>query len=83
MVGVRIKLKSSNIVEISLYFPTGKDIFGKDGKYQSVMQKIELPIVEHAECQSYLRKTRLGLKYKLDESFICAGGEAGRDTVIL
>merc|ERR1711992_278897 len=32
------------------------------------------------ECQDKLRSTRLGQKYKLHDSFICAGGVNGKDT---
>lgn len=58
----------------------GKDQFGQAGKYQHVLKKVELPVVPRDLCQSGLRKTRLGGAFKLHESFICAGGEAGRDT---
>lgn len=58
----------------------GKDVFGKEGKYQVILKKIDLPIVDRARCQEDLRKTRLGNYFELHESFICAGGEAGKDT---
>ncbi|XP_046450409.1 phenoloxidase-activating factor 2-like [Daphnia pulex] len=58
----------------------GKDQFGQAGKYQHVLKKIELPLVPHATCQNSLRKTRLGQAFRLHESFVCAGGEPGRDT---
>jgi len=58
----------------------GKDVFGKEGKYQVILKKIELPIVDRDTCQEQLRKTRLGVNFELDKSFVCAGGEAGKDT---
>ncbi|XP_054009337.1 phenoloxidase-activating factor 2-like isoform X2 [Hylaeus anthracinus] len=58
----------------------GKDIFGKEGHYQVILKKVELPIVPRNTCEGSLRKTRLGKYFKLHESFICAGGEAGKDT---
>ncbi|XP_066150574.1 phenoloxidase-activating factor 2-like [Euwallacea fornicatus] len=58
----------------------GKDIFGKEGKYQVILKKIELPKVNFDECQQALRRTRLGASFKLHESFMCAGGEQGKDT---
>ncbi|XP_022909534.2 phenoloxidase-activating factor 2-like [Onthophagus taurus] len=58
----------------------GKDVFGKEGKYQVILKKIELPIVERNKCETSLRTTRLGAFFKLHNSFICAGGEAGKDT---
>uniref|UniRef100_A0A1S4H7K7 Uncharacterized protein n=1 Tax=Anopheles gambiae TaxID=7165 RepID=A0A1S4H7K7_ANOGA len=58
----------------------GKDVFGKQGTYQVILKKIELPIMPNEECQKALRTTRLGRRFKLHSSFICAGGEKGRDT---
>jgi len=53
----------------------GKDTFGKEGKYQVILKKIDLPVVPFIPCQDNLRKTRLGKRFNLHESFICAGGE--------
>lgn len=58
----------------------GKDVFGKEGKYQVILKKIELPVVPFAPCQNKLRETRLGKRFILHNSFICAGGEPGKDT---
>ncbi|XP_053690191.1 phenoloxidase-activating factor 2-like [Sabethes cyaneus] len=58
----------------------GKDVFGKSGTYQVILKKIDLPIVPSGQCQASLRTTRLGSKFLLHESFICAGGEQGKDT---
>lgn len=58
----------------------GKDKFGKDGLYQVILKRVELPIVPRDECQIKLRETRLGRHFILDESFLCAGGESGKDT---
>jgi hypothetical protein len=58
----------------------GKDIFGKEGKYSVILKKVELPIVPFHVCQEELRKTRLGRYFNLHDSFICAGGEADKDT---
>lgn len=58
----------------------GKDNFGQQGKYQVILKKIELPAVPRDTCQNYLRNTRLGKRFVLHESFICAGGEKGKDT---
>lgn len=41
---------------------------------------MDLPIVPRDQCQELLRTTRLGRKFKLHESFLCAGGVAGADT---
>lgn len=58
----------------------GKDRFGKEGRYQVILKKIELPVVKHDKCQTALRKTRLGRYFQLHSSFMCAGGEPGKDT---
>lgn len=58
----------------------GKDVFGKDGKYQVILKKIDLPIVSRGPCQEKLRQTRLGKYFELHKSFICAGGEPEKDT---
>ncbi|XP_063222438.1 phenoloxidase-activating factor 2 [Bacillus rossius redtenbacheri] len=58
----------------------GKDVFGKEGRYQVILKKVELPVVPIDKCVESLRKTRLGPYFKLHESFICAGGEVGKDT---
>ena len=58
----------------------GKDIFGKKGHYQVILKKVDLLVVPRDTCQESLRKTRLGKYFKLHESFICAGGEIGKDT---
>lgn len=58
----------------------GKDKFGKEGRYQVLLKKIELPVVRHDDCQAALRKTRLGKYFQLHHTFMCAGGEPGKDT---
>lgn len=58
----------------------GKDVFGKAGKYSVIMKKVDLPVVDSSACQRTLQSTRLGPRFRLDSSFICAGGEPGRDT---
>lgn len=51
------------------------------GQYEvSILKKVELPIVPTDKCVNALRGTRLGPKFILHGSFICAGGEEGRDT---
>jgi plasma kallikrein len=57
----------------------GKDVFGKEGKYQAILKKIDLPVVPFLTCQANLRTTRLGKRFQLNPSFLCAGGEPGKD----
>lgn len=56
----------------------GKDVFGKEGRYQVILKKIDVPMIPRAICQAQLRDTRLGKWFKLHESFLCAGGERGK-----
>lgn len=58
----------------------GKDVFGKEGKYQVILKKVELPIIPRTPCIEALRRTRLGNHFQLHASFLCAGGEKGKDT---
>lgn len=58
----------------------GKSVFGQVGRYSVIMKRIPLPIVDFNTCQNELRKTRLSQKFKLHNTFVCAGGEEGVDT---
>ncbi|KAG6440480.1 hypothetical protein O3G_MSEX001273 [Manduca sexta] len=59
----------------------GKDMFGISGQYQQILKKVEVPIVAPDVCQNQLRSARLGPTYVLDTtSFVCAGGEANKDS---
>ncbi|KAF2904965.1 hypothetical protein ILUMI_01208 [Ignelater luminosus] len=74
--------EQGSVIENTRCFASGwgKDVFGQKGKYQVILKKIDLPIVPRDTCQEQLRGTRLGKHFKLHTSFICAGGEAGKDT---
>merc|ERR1712014_536933 len=74
--------QADEIFEESTCFATGwgKDRFGSAGQYQVVLKEIDLPVVSNLECQDRLQSTRLGRKFKLHDSFICAGGVNGKDT---
>lgn len=52
----------------------------RERHFLSIMKRIELPVVEHKQCQTQLRKTRVGIHFQLHESFVCAGGEKDVDT---
>jgi len=58
----------------------GKDVFGAAGKFSVIMKRVPLPVVDFTTCQQQLRGTRLGPKFGLDRSFMCAGGQRGVDT---
>merc|ERR1712002_325897 len=74
--------QAEELFEESTCFATGwgKDKFGSAGQYQVVLKEIDLPVVSNSECQDRLQSTRLGRKFKLHDSFICAGGVNGKDT---
>ncbi|XP_055598828.1 phenoloxidase-activating factor 2-like [Uranotaenia lowii] len=57
----------------------GKDNFYSEN-YQVILKKVELPVWTKEKCQADLRKTRLGPRFALHNSFTCAGGEEGKDT---
>lgn len=58
----------------------GKNDFGPTGAFQAILREVDVPLVTNADCQTALRGTRLGSGFLLNNaSFICAGGEAGKD----
>ncbi|RVE43043.1 hypothetical protein evm_012314 [Chilo suppressalis] len=57
----------------------GKDKFGKEGHYKTILKKIEMPVVDRSECETKLRASRLEKRFSLDPTFMCAG-EPGRFT---
>ncbi|XP_050420347.1 phenoloxidase-activating factor 2-like [Adelges cooleyi] len=60
---------------------TSEGVTHEVGHYNvSILKKVELPIVPRDICENTLRGTRLGPRFRLHESFICAGGEEGKDT---
>lgn len=44
------------------------------------LKRLELPVVRRDECENLLRYTVLGEEFNLHASFLCAGGEEGKDT---
>jgi len=62
----------------------GKDNFGAFGYYSETLRKVSLPLVDNKNCQKILNEKHFqntSIKsWQMDESFICAGGEAGKDT---
>lgn len=41
---------------------------------------VKVPVVDHATCERTFQRTRVGSKFKLHNSFVCAGGEEGLDS---
>ncbi|CRK94574.1 CLUMA_CG008074, isoform B [Clunio marinus] len=57
----------------------GSDYYGEDA-YRTNLKKVEVPPVPLRDCQEALRATKLGPRFKIHPSFMCAGGELGVDT---
>lgn len=57
----------------------GKNAFGNSGSYQTILKEVDVPVMTQPACQAALRGTRLGSNFVLDNSFLCAGGEPGKD----
>lgn len=55
----------------------GKDSYGVTGTYQTVLKKVEVPVISNDVCQRQLRHTILGKYFRLHRSFMCAGGDFG------
>merc|ERR1712107_851468 len=53
----------------------GRDRFGSKGDYQVVLKEVDLNVVDNAQCQSALRTTRLGKKFKLHPSLCVLGAK--------
>lgn len=51
-----------------------------NSKNQDILKKVELPIVPWEQCQAALRSTRLGNRFTLSNTFVCAGGQTNEDT---
>ncbi|CAH2062169.1 unnamed protein product, partial [Iphiclides podalirius] len=58
----------------------GKNKFGLKGRYAVILKRVEVDMVEHGRCHELLKATRLGRHFRLHSSFVCAGGEEGKDT---
>lgn len=58
----------------------GKDTFGLVGRYAVILKQVEQDMITHSRCSSLLKRTRLGPRFRLHDSFVCAGGEEGKDT---
>jgi len=50
------------------------------GLYQAILKRVELPVIPRDKCQKSLQDFKLGKRFRLHDSFVCAGGEAGKDT---
>ena len=71
-----------------------KETFGSSG-ISAVLKKVQVPLVDHRVCQTHLQNQKLGsrcchayfilimtchvTRFRLHESFLCAGGQTGKD----
>lgn len=74
------KMCSFILISLSITISSGKDGFGVNGRSSVILKKVPLGIVEFNKCQADLQAARLGAQFRLDPSFICAGGIEGIDT---
>ncbi|KAL0113897.1 hypothetical protein PUN28_011317 [Cardiocondyla obscurior] len=45
----------------------------------TILKEVDVLVVNQPQCQTALRTTRLGASFNLDNSFMCAGGQVGKD----
>ncbi|KAA0198257.1 hypothetical protein HAZT_HAZT009693 [Hyalella azteca] len=57
----------------------GKDGWGSEGDFQSILKETQVPILNSNLCQQILRTTKLGTSYSLPAGMVCAGGEENKD----
>uniref|UniRef100_A0A2A4K804 Phenoloxidase-activating factor 2 n=1 Tax=Heliothis virescens TaxID=7102 RepID=A0A2A4K804_HELVI len=58
----------------------GKSHFELHDRYAVILKKVEVDMVPHSRCNALLKRTRLGHNFQLHRTFVCAGGEEGKDT---
>ncbi|KAL0113896.1 hypothetical protein PUN28_011317 [Cardiocondyla obscurior] len=49
------------------------------GTMPTILKEVDVLVVNQPQCQTALRTTRLGASFNLDNSFMCAGGQVGKD----
>ncbi|XP_068625974.1 phenoloxidase-activating factor 2-like [Battus philenor] len=54
--------------------------FQHKNKNAVILKKVKLPFIDSATCSAALKRTRLGPRYDLHASHMCAGGVVGVDT---
>ncbi|GIY81526.1 serine proteinase stubble [Caerostris extrusa] len=56
----------------------GTDVY-RQGDFSEIMKEVTVPVISNEQCQTMLRKTRLGPRFKLYNGFMCAGGKGDED----
>lgn len=59
---------------------SGWGVHTQGGAEQTILKKVDLPIVPRQRCQDLFRVQRKSEDYQLHESYLCAGGQPGKDT---
>jgi len=57
----------------------GKDAFFLQGEYQSILQEVDVDLVEPKTCETALKHAGLGYRFRMHKGWLCAGGEEGKD----
>lgn len=72
---------SDNFDRVKTYcIVTGWGKVSEDETKADKLKFVKVPLVDRTTCQVQLQKTRLGSRFRLHDSFICAGGEENRDS---
>lgn len=75
------KIHDTNVDQNKIYCTvTGWGKVSDDEAKSDKLKFVKIPLVDRTTCQVQLQKTRLGSRFRLHESFVCAGGEANRDS---
>ena len=57
----------------------GKNKFGNKNENQVILKEVPVPVVRHGECEATLQTSKLGKRFNLDASFLCAGRPGADD----
>lgn len=68
--------REDKICEVSGW---GKNKYGESGKFQTILKKLQVPIVPNQKCKRQI-ENKLRQSYDVPPSLMCAGGEEGKDT---
>ena len=60
----------------------GSDAYDSNGLYSDTLKRVQMPIVEKAECEAKFtaHPRAKGRQFRIHESWLCVGGEPGSDT---
>lgn len=72
--------KADSIFESAQCTASGWGSHSVGGDVQTILKKIDLPILPRTTCQDLFRVLRKSPNYELHESYLCAGGLKGQDT---